>query len=1008
MVCSAFCFRSFVLLLSLISVTCSNYTNETDLLALIQFKNKIVDDPLGIMSSWNSTIHFCQWYGVSCGRRHQRVRVLALQSLKLSGTISPHIGNLSFLRELHLQNNSFFHEIPPQVGRLRSLQIFSLHNNSISGQIPPSISDCSNLVSIKIEYNNLTGEIPMELGSLLKLKILTLEVNGLTGTIPPSLGNLSSLEILRLEKNKILFGNVPSTLGKLKNLRILNLMDNRFSGVIPPSIFNLSSLTGLDIGFNLFHGNLPSDIGISLPNLEFFSIASNQFTGSIPVSISNASNIELLQVSLNNLTGEVPTLEKLHRLNFFTLFSNHLGSGQANDLSFLSSLTNATTLEYLSIKRNNFGGELPKQIRNLSTMLGVISLQENNIFGSIPAGIEKLVNLKVFDVGSNKISGIIPSSIGEFPNLEGLILDYNNLSGHIPSSVGNLTKLMALHLGENSLEGSIPSSLGNCKKLLVLNLCPNNLSGDIPPELFGIFSLLYICFSQNHFSGSLPIEIGKLINLGILDVSGNMLSGEIPSSLGGCTSLEGLYMNSNFFHGSIPSALSSLRGVLQFNFSHNNLSGKIPEFFQGFNSLEMLDLSYNNFEGMIPDEGIFKNSTAVSVIGNSQLCGGNTEFGLPGCKFHQPKRRKLKLKIAISAIAVFLALALVVTCLFLCSSRRKRREIKLSSMQNELLEASYQILLKATTGFSSANLVGIGSFGSVYKGILDQNGMVIAVKVLNLMRQGASRSFIAECEALRNIRHRNLVKVLTACSSIDYHGNDFKAIVYEFMANGSLEDWLHPPGTGGGTTLALDLRQRLNIAIDVACALEYLHHHCEIPIAHCDLKPSNVLLDDELTGHVGDFGLAKFLSGASLDHPTNESTSIGVRGTIGYAPPEYGVGGEVSAYGDTYSYGILLLEMFTGKRPTDEMFREGSNLHNFVKRAVPEQVKQITDPTLLQEEPTGDDDKHEFSSIRNSRSLECLNSILRIGISCSVEFPRERMRISDAVAQLHSVRNELQ
>ncbi|KAG5235287.1 LRR receptor serine/threonine-protein kinase [Salix suchowensis] len=941
---SAFCFRAIALLSSLISVTCSSYSNETDLLALIQFKNRIVDDPLGIMSSWNSTIHFCQWYGVSCSHRHQRVRVLALQSLKLSGTISPHIGNLSFLKELYLQNN-----------------ILSLQTNSISGPIPPSISDCSNLISIKIENNNLTGEIPVELGSLLKLKNLTLHINGLTGTIPPSLGNLSSLEILRLDKNKILFGTVPSTLGKLKNLRVLNLMDNMFSGFIPPSIFNLSLLTGLDIGFNLFHGNIPSDIGISLPNLEFFSIASNQFTGSIPVSISNASNLELLQVSLNNLTGEVPTLEKLHRLNFFTLSSNHLGSGQANDLNFLSSLTNSTTLGYLSIKRNNFGGELPKQISNLSTMLEVISLAENNIFGSIPAGTEKLVSLTLFDVSTNKISGIIPSSIGELQNLEGLVLDYNNLSGHI----------------HPLLEGSIPSSLENCKRLLVLNLCKNNLSGDIPPGLFGIFSLLYF-----------------LINLSILDVSQNMLSGEIPSGLGGCVSLQGVYMNSNFFHGSIPSSLSSLRGVLQFNFSHNNLSGKIPEFFQGFNSLEMLDLSYNNLEGMVPDEGIFKNSTVVSVIGNSQLCGGgDNDIGLPRCNFHQPKRLSHKLKIAIIAIAVLLALALFVTCLFLSSSRRKRREIKSSSKRNALMEVSYQTLLKATDRFSSANLVGTGSFGSVYKGILDGNGMLIAVKVLNLMRQGATRSFIAECEALRNIRHRNLVRVLTVCSSIDYHGNDFKAIVYEFMANGSLDDWLHPSATGGGAPLILNLRRRLSIAIDVACALEYLHHHCEIPIVHCDLKPSNVLLDDELTGHVGDFGLAKFLPEASLDCPANESTSIGVIGTIGYAPPEYGVGNEVSACGDTYSYGILLLEMFTGKRPTDEMFRDGSNLHDFAKRAVPEQVNHITDPTLAQ----------EFSS----RILECLNSIFRIGISCCVELPRERMKISDAVAQLCSVRNEL-
>ena len=196
---SAFCFQAIVLLSSLISVTCSSYSNETDLLALFQFKNRIVDDPLGIMSSWNSTIHFCQWYGVSCGHRHQRVRVLALPSLKLSGTISPHIGNLSFLKELYLQNNSFFDEIPPQVGRLRSLQVLSLRTNSISGQIPPSISDCSNLISLKIENNNLTGEIPVELGSLLKLRNLTLHINGLTGTIPPSLGNLSSLEILRLK-----------------------------------------------------------------------------------------------------------------------------------------------------------------------------------------------------------------------------------------------------------------------------------------------------------------------------------------------------------------------------------------------------------------------------------------------------------------------------------------------------------------------------------------------------------------------------------------------------------------------------------------------------------------------------------------------------------------------------------------------------------------------------------------------------------------------------------------
>ena len=204
------------------------------------------------------------------------------------------------------------------------------------------------------------------------------------------------------------------------------------------------------------------------------------------------------------------------------------------------------------------------------------------------------------------------------------------------------------------------------------------------------------------------------------------------------------------------------------------------------------------------------------------------------------------------------------------------------------MNVSYQSLLSATDGFSSVNLIGAGSFGSVYKGILNQGRHVVAIKVFNLSHHGASKSFIAECEALRNIRHRNLVKVLTTCSSIDFQGCDFKALVYEFLGNGNLDEWLHPtPRTNEALEepRKLSLLQRLNIAIDVANALDYLHHHCQTPIVHSDLKPSNILLDDEMVGHVGDFGLATFLHDATQDCSTNQSSSIGVKGTIGYTPP---------------------------------------------------------------------------------------------------------------------------
>ncbi|KAK9082049.1 hypothetical protein Syun_031448 [Stephania yunnanensis] len=188
----------------------SHGNNQTDdQLALLTFKAQIIHDPLQVLNSWNSTINFCEWRGVVCGRQHQKVVVLDLQSHGLVGSLSPHFGNLSFLHTINLQNSSFQGGIPSEVGRLFRLRIFGLSNYSFTGEIPSNLSRCSNLQVFSIGYNKLSGIIPKELSSLQKLETLHLRENNLIGEIPDSLGNLSSLQLLNLSDNN-LNGRIPN------------------------------------------------------------------------------------------------------------------------------------------------------------------------------------------------------------------------------------------------------------------------------------------------------------------------------------------------------------------------------------------------------------------------------------------------------------------------------------------------------------------------------------------------------------------------------------------------------------------------------------------------------------------------------------------------------------------------------------------------------------------------------------------------------------------------------
>ncbi|PQP96825.1 putative LRR receptor-like serine/threonine-protein kinase [Prunus yedoensis var. nudiflora] len=326
--------------------------NETDRLALLAIKAQIKQDPHNVTSSWNESIHFCFWHGVSCGRRHrQRVTRLDLQSQKLAGSLPQHIGNLSFLRELELQNNSFSHEIPPEIGNLRRLQ-----GRSLLPWGKPFVSRGK---------NQIQGSLPSDLGKTLpNLQVLNIAGNKFFGSLPPSLSNATSLQQFQFQDNK-LTGQVPD-FRKLHDLEIFNIQRNHLGSGTDGDLSFVSDLTNatelnqLMLSENNFGGTLPTSISNLSTKLEMFWFFRNQLHGSIPTELGNLVNLKSLVMWGNSLTGNIPTeIQKLSSLVELDISMNALSG------SIPSSLGNLTKLYNLFLEGNNLEGVIPFKLGEL-------------------------------------------------------------------------------------------------------------------------------------------------------------------------------------------------------------------------------------------------------------------------------------------------------------------------------------------------------------------------------------------------------------------------------------------------------------------------------------------------------------------------------------------------------------------------------------------------------------------------------------------------------------------
>ncbi|KAH0760402.1 hypothetical protein KY290_016475 [Solanum tuberosum] len=975
---------------------------------------------------------------------------LDLQSNSFHGNLPQEMARLRRLKFVDLSLNKFSGEIPSWFGFLKQLQVLNLRNNSFTGFIPPSLSNASRLESLKISANLLEGNIPEEIGNLQNLKLLSIEhnqirgsipftifniskieaigftgnslsgnlpnglcnhlpilrrlhlsINELRGHMPTSLSNCSQLQILSLSINDF-DGRIHSEIGRLSNLQELylgsnhftgeipieirnlveleelNIEDNSFSGSLPMEMFNISGLRIMDLTFNNLSGTLPPNIGSTLPNIEKLNLRGlTNLIGTIPHSISNCSKLTILDLSHNKLTGLIPnSLGFLTHLQMLNLRGNNLTSDSS--LSFLTSLTNCRNLIYLILYLNPLNAMLPVSVGNFSKSLETFHASACNIKGKIPNEVGNLSSLLDLNLYGNNLVGSIPTSIGNLRNIQRFNLSNNYLTGFIGDNICKLQHLGEIYLGQNQLSGSLPNCLGNVTSLRLIYLDSNKLSSNIPTSLGNLKDLMELDLSSNNMLGSLPPEIGNLKAVIQMDLSMNQFSNGIPREIGGLQNLVHLSLRHNKLQGSIPDLVSNMIRLEFLDLSHNSISGIIPMSLEKLQYLKYFNVSDNKLHGEIPSGGSFKNLSSLFFINNEALCGSST-FSVPPCPTsskHRSNRKKMIVLFLVLGIAlVFAPIAFVF--LWVRYRRGKRSPQQADSLSIATTERiSYYELLQATDSLSESNLIGSGSFGSVYKGIL-RGGTAIAVKVFNLQLEAAFKSFDTECEVLRSLRHRNLVKVITSCSNLD-----FKALVLEYMPNGSLDKYFY------SHNYFLDIKQRLSIMIDVACALEYLHHGCSSPVIHCDLKPSNVLLDEDMVAHLSDFGISKLLGEDESDLYTKTLA------TFGYIAPEYGLDGLVSIKCDVYSYGIMLLETFTRRKPSD--FEGDLSLKQWVSFSLPEAVMDVMDPNLV----TPMDN-------RLQKELDIVASILKVALDCCAESPTSRTNMKDVVGMLQKIKIQL-
>ncbi|GAY67478.1 hypothetical protein CUMW_256800 [Citrus unshiu] len=410
------------------------------------------------------------------------------------------------------------------------------------------------------------------------------------------------------------------------------------------------------------------------------------------------------------------------------------------------------------------------------TLLSIFQTLKSLASFSIPNSLSNASNLQLLDLFRNQFNGKVSIDFSSLKILLMLNLEQNKLGMGTANDLDfatfltNCSSLKVLSLTVNQFRGELSHPRANLSSTMIqFRIGGNQISGTVPPGIRNLVNLIALTMElnqlymfRNFLEGSIPSGVGNLTKLASLDLGSNILQGNIPSSLGNCqnlnmfnayqNNLEYLDISINSFHGITPLSLGFLKSIKELSVSRNNLSGRIPKFLKNLSFLEFLNLSYNHFKGEVSTKGAFSNKYKILLQGNEKLCGGIDELHLPS--YPSKASRKPKIILLKVFIPILVSCLLLSSCLTIVYARKRtyaHKSIDTPPMEKHFLTVFYAELSKATCKFSPSNMISQGIFGFVYEGILGEDEMIVAIKVINLKQKEAFRSFVAECEALRNI-----------------------------------------------------------------------------------------------------------------------------------------------------------------------------------------------------------------------------------------------------------------